>query len=89
MRYPGSSSENVRLADWTLEDARNHTYKLPDFSLNTGAKTKIRTGIGNDTSEDPFWHRSSSIWNNDGDVATLRNASGNIVSGYPEEAKAA
>ena len=82
-------SEDVSLADWTLEDAQNHTYAFPDFNLSAGAKAKIRTGIGNDTSEDLFWNRSSSIWNNDGDVATLRDASGNLVSIYPEESKAA
>jgi hypothetical protein len=45
--------------------------------------------MGNDTAEDLYWNRSLSIWNNDGDVATLKDASGNIVSRYPEEAKAA
>ena len=80
---------DVNLAGWTLQDAQNHTYKFPDFSLSAGAKAKIRTGIGNDTSEDLFWNRSSSIWNNGGDAATLTDASGNIVSRYPEEAKAA
>jgi len=80
---------DVSLAGWTLEDAQNHTYKFPDFSLKAGGTAKIRTGIGNDTTEDLFWNRSSSIWNNNGDVATLTDASGNMVSRYPEEAKAA
>jgi micrococcal nuclease len=80
---------DVSLAGWTLEDAQNHTYKFPDFSLKAGGAAKIRTGMGNDTSVDLFWNRSSSIWNNDGDVATLTDASGNIVSRYPEESKAA
>ena len=80
--------KDVNMADWTLEDAQNHTYKFPDFSLKAGSAAKIRTGMGNDTSEDLFWNRSSSIWNNDGDVATLTDASGNIVSLYPEESKA-
>ena len=80
---------DVSLAGWTLEDAQNHTYKVPDFSLKAGGTAKIRTGIGNDTTEDLFWNRSSSIWNNNGDVATLTDASGNMVSRYPEEAKAA
>jgi hypothetical protein len=80
---------DVSLAGWTLEDAQNHTYKFPDFSLKAGSAAKIRTGAGNDTSVDLFWNRSSSIWNNDGDVATLKDASGNIVSRYPEEEKAA
>ena len=82
-------SADVSLAGWTLEDAQNHTYAFPDFNLSAGAKAKIRTGMGNDTSEDLFWNRSSSIWNNDGDVATLTDASGNLVSSYPEETKAA
>ena len=80
---------DVSLAGWTLEDAQNHTYKFPDFSLKAGGVAKIRTGAGNDTSVDLFWNRSSSIWNNGGDVATLKDASGSIISCYPEEAKAA
>lgn len=82
-------TEDVNLAGWTLEDGQNHTYKFPDFSLKAGAVAKIRTGAGNDTAVDLFWNRSSSIWNNDGDVATLKDASGSIVSRYPEEAEAA
>ena len=82
-------TEDVSLAGWTLQDAQNHTYSFPDFSLSSGAKAKIHTGMGNDTSEDLFWNRSSSIWNNGGDVATLKDASGNVVSLYPEDAEAA
>jgi micrococcal nuclease len=82
-------TSDVSLAGWTLEDAQNHTYKFPDFSMTAGAKAKIRTGMGNDTSEDLFWNRGSSIWNNGGDVATLKDASGKMVSRYPEETKAA
>jgi micrococcal nuclease len=80
---------DVSLAGWTLEDAQNHTFKFPDFSLKASGVVKIRTGMGNDSSEDLFWNRSSSIWNNDGDVATLTDASGSIVSRYPGEEKAA
>ena len=82
-------SADVSLAGWTLEDAQNHTYKFPDFSLGAGAKAKIRTGMGNDTAEDLYWNRTSSIWNNGGDVATLKDASGSVVSSYPEESQAA
>ena len=70
---------------WTLEDAQNHSYAFPDFSLAAGAAVKVRTGEGNDSATDLFWNRSSSIWNNGGDVATLKDASGNIVASYPEE----
>jgi hypothetical protein len=82
-------SSDVSLAGWTLQDAQNHTYAFLDFNLTASGVVKIRTGMGNDTAEDLFWNRSSSIWNNDGDVATLKDASGNMVSRYPEESKAA
>ena len=78
-------SDEVSLTDWTLEDAQNHSYTFPDFSLAAGAAVKVRTGEGTDTATDLFWNRSSSVWNNDGDVATLMDASGNIVTIYPKE----
>ena len=62
-----NGTADANLTGWTLEDAQNHTYTFPDFSLNAGAKVTIRTGIGDDTSEELFWNKSSSIWNNNGD----------------------
>jgi len=83
----GESDEN--LAGWKLEDRQNHTYTFPDFILKAGAAARIHTGIGRDTSEDLYWNRNTAIWNNDGDTATLKDASGDIVSRYPEESKGA
>ena len=77
------------LTGWTLEDEGNHTYTFPEFSLNAGSSVKVHTGEGTDTARDLYWGRSTSVWNNGGDVATLRDASGNIVSsqsGGAEEA---
>ncbi|HNX40698.1 MAG TPA: lamin tail domain-containing protein [Methanothrix sp.] len=79
-------SADASLTGWTLEDAQNHSYSFPDISLKAGAAIKIHTGTGTDTEEDLYWNRSSSIWNNDGDVATLMDASGNTIAKYPEEA---
>lgn len=79
-------SADANLTGWTLEDAQNHSYSFPDISLKAGAAVKIHTGTGADTAEDLYWNRSSSVWNNDGDVATLMDASGNIIAKYPEEA---
>ena len=80
-----NGTADANLTGWTLEDAQNHTYTFPDFSLNAGAKVTIRTGMGNDNSTDLFWNRNTSIWNNNGDLATLMDASGNVVARYPEE----
>jgi len=83
----GESDEN--LAGWTLEDRQNHTYTFPDFILVAGASARIHTGVGSDTSEDLYWNRNTAVWNNDGDTATLKDASGDIVYRYPENAKEA
>lgn len=81
-------SSEVNLAGWTLTDAQNHTYTFPDFILAAGAKVVVRTGEGDDNAENLFWNRSTSIWNNGGDLAVLKDSEGNIVSMYPEEKEA-
>lgn len=75
------------LSGWTLEDQQNHSYTFKDFTLKAGASVKVHTGSGIDTAGDLYWNRSTPVWNNDGDMATLKDASGNIVSRYPEESK--
>lgn len=84
-----NGTSDANLTGWALMDAQNHTFTFPDFSLKAGAKVTIRTGVGDNTSEDLFWNRSSSIWNNGGDLATLMDASDNIVSRYPKESQKA
>jgi hypothetical protein len=79
----GETDEN--LAGWTLTDQQNHTYSFPDFTLKAGAKVKVHTGSGEDTDEDLFSNRSTPIWNNDGDTATLKDASGKAVAKYPKD----
>ena len=78
-------SSDVNLAGWTLSDAQNHTYTFPDFALAAGAKVVVHTGEGDDDTENLFWDRSTSIWNNSGDLAVLLDPEGNMVSQYPED----
>jgi hypothetical protein len=79
----GSLPQN--LAGWTLSDQDNHTYTFKDFTLAAEALVKVHTGIGEDTAEDLYWNMKIPVWNNDGDQATLKDASGNAVARYPEE----
>jgi competence protein ComEC len=74
---------------WTLEDSGNHTYTFKNFTLNPGASVKIHTGTGIDSVTDLYWGRSSPVWNNAGDIATLKDADGKIVSKYPDESEGA
>lgn len=77
------------LTGWTIEDEQNHTYMFQGFTLKAGASVKVHTGIGKDTSSDLYWNKNAPIWNNNGDVATLKDASENVVFSYPQEAKGA
>jgi len=77
---------DVNLTGWTLQDQQNHTFAFSDFALKAGTKAMIHTGEGNNTDADLYWNRSGAVWNNDGDVATLKDISGNIISRYPQGA---
>ncbi|MFA7198905.1 MAG: lamin tail domain-containing protein [Methanoculleus sp.] len=71
----------ANLTGWTITDegARN-TYTFPAFTLDSGADVTVHSGAGNDTVTDLYWGRSSPVWNNDGDIATLADTNGAVVS---------
>ena len=83
----GTIDEN--LAGWLIQDQQNHTYSFPDFNLKAGATVKIHSGTGSNSDEDLYWNRSTSIWNNDGDLVTLIDTSGIVISSYPNEVEGA
>ena len=70
---------------WTLKDEQDHAYPFPEgFTLAPGGVVMVHTGVGDDTATDLYCNMGSPIWNNAGDVATLMDAEGNVVSQYPE-----
>jgi len=64
------------LTGWTLRDGSGAVYTFPATSLAAGASVTVHTGPGTDTVTDHFWGRSTHVWDNTGDVATLRDAAG-------------
>ncbi len=40
----------------------------------------IHTGVGEDSESDLYMNQGNPIWNNDGDVAILMDANGDVVS---------
>ena len=81
---PGMASQDFTF--WTLEDENNNTYLFPEgFVLLPGAAVKVHTGMGNATETDLYWGRDDLVWD-DEEVATLKNAAGQIVARYPESA---
>ena len=70
---------------WTLSDEQNHVFDFPEgFVLETGWSVVVHTGVGDDSETDLYMNQGNPVWNNDGDVATLMDEEGNIVSQYPE-----
>jgi hypothetical protein len=79
----GSAAQDLR--GWTISTLHNRTYAFKNFTLQAGSSVKLHTGIGNDTATDIYWNKKMPIWNNSGDMATLKDASGNVLARYPEE----
>jgi hypothetical protein len=67
------------LTGWTLRDKTGYTYRFPTFTLKAGASVTIRTGKGTATQANRYYNKSWYVWNNTGDTAFLRNASGTTV----------
>ena len=70
----------VTLTHWTLRDRAGHVYKFGTYRINAGGYVKIHTGRGTNTQTNRYWGQRWYIWNNNGDGATLKNASGIVKS---------
>jgi len=78
------SNNTINIGNWTLSDASRHVFTfynsttIPAFSSITVRSTpKVQSGLGE-------WNRRCvrGIWNDRGDIATLRDHLGNIIDTY-------
>lgn len=75
-----NSSKTARsLKGWTLRDKSGHVYTFGAFTLKAGKTMKVHTGSGTNTAANRFQGRKAYVWNNTGDKATLKTASGGAV----------
>ncbi len=82
---PGSGREFIELhasgaldmTGWTIGDAAGNTFTFGATTLAAGQRIVVWGG-GEGDARGPAWSRAS-VWNNGGDVATLRDASGVVV----------
>src|SRR5262249_48729366 len=66
----GTITKNLK--GFTVRDASNHVYTFSsNFNLKPNAAVKIHTGKGTNTSTDRYWGRTSQVWGNNADKATL------------------
>lgn len=82
VRIENHGTGPTTLTNWSLCDAQNNCYVFPSFTLGLGAKVWVWTRTGVNDSDDLFWGRSDPVWDNSGDMATLRNAGGTVMDTY-------
>jgi micrococcal nuclease len=70
------------MSGWYVKDVANHTYTFPTFALSAGARVKLHTGSGTNTSTDVYWGSGAAIWNNDHDTVYLYDSVGTLVDSY-------
>ena len=82
--FQNTGSEPLDISAWTVADGSGHTYDFPDGAVvDPGAEVTLRTGPGTDTGLTYYWGETGAVWNNDGDVVIVRNATGATVTRAP------
>jgi hypothetical protein len=84
VRITNKSTTTINLEKWTLRDAAWHVYTFPKHTFGPNGTVYVHTGKGtngkqpNGTADSArlYQQRGAYVWNNDGDTATLRSASG-------------
>jgi hypothetical protein len=71
-----TSTRSVSLTGWTVRDALPTVYRFGTFTLGPGKSLVLRTGKGAGSTTTRYWGMSRYVWNNPGDTAVLKNASG-------------
>jgi hypothetical protein len=75
-----SGTKAVNLNHYTIRDKSNHVYTFGNVSIaGMGGRLWLHTGKGTNTTTNRFWGSGNYVWNNTGDTAYLRNASGTAV----------
>ncbi len=85
VRVSNQGGDAVLLTSWTLSDRDSgEPYRFPAFLLLPGYSVTVYTGSGvlNDTAL--FMGRTEPLWGNSGDLATLKDGSGNIIDQQTE-----
>lgn len=85
IKYNTKEKDNISmdLAGYSLSDDDGYSYVFPiGFGLDDGQMVIIHTGIGENNLTDLYWGSTNPIWNNDGEIAYLRNKNGAIIDTY-------
>jgi PKD repeat protein len=78
-----TGEDSVDLSGWTVENERGLTFPFPvGFSLAPDATVYVHSGAGTDSEGTLYWNASEPVWNNNTDIAILRDSAGDIIDVY-------
>lgn len=70
----------VDITGWTLNDAQGNEFVFPEQRLFTNGSITVFTRAGENTPVVLYWGRSTAVWGDDGDIATLQDDGGQVQS---------
>ena len=73
------TSSSIQLKGWTIRDKANHKFTFGTTTIKAHTRLLLLTGKGSPVPNHRYWGSGNYIWNNDGDTAYLRNASGTLI----------
>jgi len=79
VRLHNTSAAWITMTGWTLRDAQNHVFTFSTYRIKPHGYVTVHTGRGSRTQTDRYWNLRWYVWNNTGDKATLRDASGRLL----------
>jgi hypothetical protein len=84
--FANTGDGDASMSGWTVRDEYGWTYTFPGFVLPAGARVRVSTGCGSNTSDMLFWCKDeTAVWNNDGDRVFLYDAGDILVATYSYE----
>jgi hypothetical protein len=75
-------ASSVTITGWTLRDAQSNVYTFPTTTVGASSTVVVHTGRGTNRQGHRYWQRRQYVWNNEGDTARLRRATGVLVATY-------
>lgn len=81
IRITNTGTDVVDLSGWSLsDDGLRHRYLFGDVRLAPADTVTVFSGCGDDDSAAVFWCAPGDVWDDAGDVATLVDGDGRLVS---------
>ena len=74
-----TTGKKKSLKNWKVHDKAGHIYKFGNFTLRGHQTVKVHTGRGNNSGLQRYWGLDGYVWDNDADMATLKQPNGDVV----------